>query len=223
MSAALALGLLGLAVLDAANPGTILACLLLLLTPSPLARTAAFVAGTYAAYAGGGLLVYLGLDAVLRPLLDRPAVRVGALAALAVALVLAGVHLWRTPPSGRGTVLPERWLRPGPAAVFGVLWTASDLPTALPLLVAVERLSAAGTPLPLVVVALAGYTLVYVAPLLLLLGLAARPGERARVALDRLRARLARPRRQRGRGRRLLAGLLVAAGALVAGWAAAGA
>ncbi len=220
MSCGLALGLLGLAVLDAANPGTVLACVLLLLTPAPLARTAAFVAGTYAAYLAGGVLVHVGLADVLRPLLDRPAVRAGLLAALAVALVAAGLRLWRTPAPPRATEVPARWLRPPAAAGFGVVWTLSDLPTALPLLVAVERLSAAGTALPWVLPALAVYTLVYVAPLLALLGLAARYGERARGPLDRVRARLARLGRGRRPVRRLLGGLLVAAGAVTAGWVA---
>ena len=72
----------------------------------------------------------------------------------------------RKPKEGSGRTFKKLYA----AATFliGVSVTGSHLPTAFPLIAAVERLSSAGLEMPAARAALASYVLVYAVPLLLL-------------------------------------------------------
>ena len=169
MTVGLLLALLALALLDSLNPITIAGAVFLLLTPRPVPRTVSFVAGASLAYLAGGVLLYIGLGAVFMEVLEYlsgPWVH-----ALLVVLggVLVGVGVWmeRSPPReevGRGF----KNLRPGATFLIGASVTASDLPTAFPLLVAVERVTQAGLGTAGALAALALYVAVYALPLLLM-------------------------------------------------------
>lgn len=161
-------GLVLLAIVDSLNPFSIAGLLYLLLTPRPLPRAAAYLAGTLLTYFLGGVAIFVGLDAL--PLDDiLPAGRTGYLALGAAGAVLlgAGAGLDRRRPP---TSTPPRSLHPAVVGLFGALSTLSDLPTAVPYLVAIGRLTAAPIGQGSALLALAGYVLVYVAPLLALLG-----------------------------------------------------
>jgi len=164
--------LLLLALLDSLNPITIAATVFLLLTPHPVTRTATFLAGACLAYFAGGVLLYLGLGAVFERLLDYlsgPWIHV-LLVGVGVLMVAVAVWMDRSPPregaSGKARI---KSLHPALTFLIGANVTASDLPTAFPLIAAVERMTSAGLETPAALVALALYVLVYAVPLLLLL------------------------------------------------------
>lgn len=164
--------LLLLALLDSLNPITIAGAVFLLLTPRPVPRTVTFIVGACLAYFAGGALLYLGLGAVFERVLGYLS---GAwvhvlLVGVGVALVAAAVWMERSPPregsSGKGRI---KGLHPAVTFLIGANVTASDLPTAFPLIAGVERMTSAGLETPAALAALAFYVLVYALPLLLLL------------------------------------------------------
>ncbi|MGN9809346.1 GAP family protein [Micromonospora sp. BQ11] len=212
MSAALVAGLAGLAALDALNPATIAGVALLLLAPlaRPVRAAAAFVAGAYLTVLGLGVLLYFGADAASAAVGDGLLwLRRGAFTLAAIALVVAGIQRLRT--RTRAAVTVPRWVNPVTAAPLGVLMTAADLPNAFPYFVAVERLVNADLgPLP-VLLALAGYALVYCLPCLLLLLAGAVRGDRVRTRLETVYQRLGAAR-ERPRSLPVAAAYLAAGG-----------
>ena len=170
MTAGLLLTLFALALLDSLNPVTIAGAVFLLLTPRPVPRTLSFVAGAGLAYFAGGVLLYLGLGAVFVRVLDYlsgPWVHV-LLVVLGAVMVAVGVWMQRRKPKeGSGRTFKN--LHPAATFLIGASVTGSDLPTAFPLIVAVERMTSARLEIPAALAALALYVLVYAVPLLLLL------------------------------------------------------
>lgn len=170
MTAGLLLTLLALALLDSLNPVTIAGAVFLLLTPRPVPRTVSFVAGACLAYLAGGVLLYLGLGAVFVRILDylsAPWIH-GALFLVGVVMVGIGVRMERSPPREGGRKGIKN-LHPAGTFLIGAGVTGSDLPTAFPLIIAVERVTDAGYGLVGAILALALYVTVYALPLLLLL------------------------------------------------------
>jgi hypothetical protein len=170
VTAGLLLALFALALLDSLNPVTIAGAVFLLLTPRPVPRTISFVAGACLAYLGGGVLLYLGLGAVFVRVLDYlsgPWVH-ALLVVLGAVMVAAGVWMQRRTPR-EGSRRAFKNLRPVATFLIGASVTGSDLPTAFPLIIAVERMTQAGLGLPGALAALALYVVVYALPLLLLL------------------------------------------------------
>ena len=164
--------LLLLALLDSLNPITIAATVFLLLTPRPVFRTATFLAGAGLAYFAGGALLYLGLGAVFERVLDYLSGLWLHLLLVGGGVRMVGAAVWmdRSPPredaSGKGRV---KNLNPALTFLIGANVTASDLPTAFPLIAAVERMTSAGLEIPAALAALALYVAVYALPLFLLL------------------------------------------------------
>lgn len=173
MTLALLSTLLLLALLDSLNPITIAGAVFLLLTPRPIPRAVSFVAGASLAYFAGGALLYLGFGAVFERVLaylSGPWMHI--LLVTAGALMVA-VAIWmdHSPPredaSGKSKI---KSLHPALTFLIGANVTASDLPTAFPLIAAVERMASAGLDTSAALVSLAFYVLVYALPLFLLLG-----------------------------------------------------
>jgi len=170
VTAGLLLALVALALLDSLNPVTIAGAVFLLLTPRPVPRTLSFVAGAGLAYFAGGVLLYLGLGAVFVRVLDYlsgPWMH-GLLVVLGAVMVATGVWMQRRKPK-EGTERPFKNLHPAATFLIGASVTGSDLPTAFPLIIAVERMTQAGLGLPGALAALALYVVVYALPLMLLL------------------------------------------------------
>lgn len=170
MTAGLLLALFALALLDSLNPVTIAGAVFLLLTLRPIPRALSFVAGAGLAYLAGGVLLYLGLGAVfVRVLgyLSGPWVH-ALLVVLGAVMIAAGVWMQRRTPKD-GSRRAFKNLHPAATFLIGASVTGSDLPTAFPLIIAVERMTQTGLGLAGALAALALYVAVYALPLLLLL------------------------------------------------------
>ena len=177
MSAALLLGIAGLALLDSLNPATIVAVTLILIAAP---RRPGLVAG--AAVLGAALTVFtVGSALFLTAGAAAGAVngivtglRFVAFGAAGIALIVAGVRRFRD-RERRPIVLPT-WFSPWTALPFGVVLTAADLPNAFPYFIAIERLVATGMGVGAGLLVIAGYTVIYCLPCLVLLavGLIAR-------------------------------------------------
>lgn len=194
--------LTALALADSLNPFTVASQAYLLGTPRPMRRSLAFLAGTYAAYFAGGVLLLEGWSVLMGRVL--PLVPAWGYAAGEVALgaALAGFAAWSWRRARGGSpVTPPASLGVGATLAFAAASTAADLSSALPYFAAVSRIAAEvpgwGARLGL----LAWYNLLYVSPLLLLCAARAGLGParserffgRARAAVDWAFARLLPP------------------------------
>jgi hypothetical protein len=215
VTAALLLGVAGLALLDALNPATIAGVALLLLAPMahPVRAAAGFVAGAYLTVLGLGTLVYIGADTAADAAGNGLVwVRRTAFTVAAVALAVAGLRRLR--PRIRPAVTVPGWVNAPTAAGLGLLMTGADLPNAFPYFIAIERIVDAGLGTAHALLIIAGYALVYCLPCLLLLIAGAFHGERVRRRLGTLYERLGAEKKQ-PRSVPIAAGYLaVAAGVL---------
>lgn len=191
MSPALIVGIAGLALLDSLNPATIVAVTLVLIAAP---RRPALVAGS--AVLGAALTVFVaGATLFLSAGAAAGAVegivvglRFVAFGAAGIALVIAGIRRLRDRPR-RAIELPS-WFSPWTALPFGVLLTAADLPNAFPYFIAIERMVATDVPVGMGLATLAGYTVIYCLPCLILLAVGLAHGPRVRERLQRLVDRL---------------------------------
>ena len=187
MSAALLLGVTGLALLDSLNPATMLAVTLILLAaPNRPALTA------LAAVLGAALTVFtLGAALFLTAGAAAAAVdgivialRYIAFGAAGAGLFVAGIRRFTNRPR-RVLQLPP-WFSARTALAFGALITAADLPNAFPYFIAIERLVDADISIGQGLLTLAGYTLIYCLPCLILLAVGVVSQRRTRAWLVKL-------------------------------------
>lgn len=168
------LGFYGLSLLDALNPSALAVTVFLLLRGGPFrSRVLTYAGAIFTTYLALGVMIFLGLDSVLR-LVDPVVVeRVGyALAGvLGAAMLLFAIF---PPPSVRQgprmPKLPEKLPLP---AVFltGVTITLAEFSTALPYLGAIGILRGYTTDPVLAVSLLVSYNAIFVLPpILLMLG-----------------------------------------------------
>ncbi|MFG6475348.1 GAP family protein [Microbacterium sp. P06] len=191
MTGALLAGIAGLALLDSLNPATIIAVTLVLIAaprrPALVAGAAVLGAALTVFAAGTALFLTAGaaagaVDGIVIGL------RFVAFGAAGIALAVAGVRRLRDRPR-RAIELPA-WFSPWTALPFGVLLTAADLPNAFPYFIAIERMVTTGVPPAAGLAILAGYTVVYCLPCLVLLAVGLTSGARVREWLQRLVDRL---------------------------------
>lgn len=213
MTAGLLWSLAGLALLDSLNTSTLLVVVVvLLLARRPVLSAWLYLAGAVGSFLLLALGLYLGASGAAAAF-DGGALLVRRVALLLVAvllLVLAGRRLRERPR--RALDLPG-WFSPATAVVVGVLATLADLPTAFPLFLAVERLTAAGVTRGDGVLALLGYAAVYALPAVVALVVGSLLRERLRSGLEWLRTQV-------GGGpvpRSVPVALLLTAGAVAAG------
>ncbi|WP_461476695.1 GAP family protein [Microbacterium sp. HJ5] len=187
MTVALLAGIAGLALLDSLNPATIVAVTLILIAapkhPGPLAGVAVLGAAITVFCVGAALFLTAGaaagaVDGIVI------ALRYLAFGAAGIALVVAGIRRLTDRP--RQPITLPAWFSPWTALPFGVLLTAADLPNAFPYFIAIERLVSNEVSVGVGLAVIAGYTVIYCLPCLILLtvGLIAR--DRVRSALQRL-------------------------------------
>lgn len=197
MSVGLLLTVTGLALLDSLNPATILGVALILLLPGgrPVPTALAYVLGAYLTVFALGVGLYLAADAAAG-VIDGGLVWVRRIAFGLAALMLLRAAVRRLRPSHRTAVALPPWFSMWTALPLGAVVTAADLPNAFPYAIAIERLVSAGVGPPLGLAVLAGYSLVYCLPCLVLLAAGAAWGERVRLRLSGLYDRFGRARDQ---------------------------
>lgn len=198
-------GVVALGIADSINPVTILVALYLASTPDPARRLAAFVAGVFAVYFLGGLLVMVGPGELVADALDGVKIPGGDVAALGagVALIVVAVALWRGRRRLAGAQLPEAFTKPGSAFAMGAVVTGVDLPTAFPYFGAIALIVGAAVPMVAQLLLLAMFNLLYVLPLALILCARIAFGARTSSALARASSaveRLAAPLLAAGAG-----------------------
>lgn len=190
MSGGLVAALVGLAVVDSLNLSTIAVVILILLTVQrPVATGWVYALGAVVAFFGLTMLVYFGASFAGTLIEDLAAwMRRIIFLGFGVMFVVFGVRRFRT-RERRGYPL-LRWVNPLTAFPLGIVATLADLPNAFPMFFAVERLIDAEVSAPTAVAALAGYTLIYAVPTVLVLVLGIlfkdRPRDRFREVYDRL-------------------------------------
>jgi cytochrome c biogenesis protein CcdA len=187
-------GVVALGIADSINPVTILVALYLASTSDPARRLAAFVAGVFAVYFLGGLLIMLGPGELVADALDNVKIPGEDAAALAagVALIVVAVALWRGRRRLPGAQLPEAFTKPGSAFVLGAVVTGLDLPTAFPYFGAIGLIVAADVPIVAQLLLLAVFNVLYILPLALILCARIVLGSRAHSALARASSALER-------------------------------
>ncbi|MBU0557526.1 MAG: GAP family protein [Alphaproteobacteria bacterium] len=170
MTFALVAILVGLALADSLNPFTIAAQAYLLATPRPFPRSLAFLLGTAATVFVSGMLLLGGFGAARDTAASTLPAWGWGVGQIALGLVLAGFAWWCWARGLKGKPLtPPKSLGVPATLAFAFASAVSDLPTALPLFVAVDRVAAADLSWLSEALLIALYTVIYVAPLIMLL------------------------------------------------------
>lgn len=176
--------LMGLALADALNPFTVAAQAYLLGTPRPMPRALTFLAGTYATYFLGGVLLLEGWNqflARIAPLI--PAWGFGA-GESALGLLLMGFAIWSITRTRQGKPFrPPAALSLPATLAFAVASTFSDLPTALPYFAAANQIAAANAGWAHDLGWLLVYNIVYCAPMIALVAAKTLMSDAASTAL----------------------------------------
>jgi cytochrome c biogenesis protein CcdA len=187
ISGALLAGITGLALADSLNPATIVVITLILLTVRrrPVGSALTFVLGAMSTVFVLGMAIFLGAsaaaDAVGEGLIW---LRRGVFLIAAVALAVAGVRRFKD-RERKGVALPA-WFGVWTAFPLGVLVTGADLPNAFPYFIAIERMVDADVGIPIGLMVLAAYSLVYCLPCLILLVLGMTHGDNVRARLQKV-------------------------------------
>jgi cytochrome c biogenesis protein CcdA len=191
MSVALLGALLGLALVDCLNPSAIVVTLYLLTTKDYVRKVLVYLLGVFCVYFGAGILLMLGLGALLANLgqyANNPIVYAvqGIIGAL---MLLYGIFA----PNKKGEATKPRLPQTqqlGAIFLLGVTISLIEFATALPYLGAIGLMTNAGLSvaqwLPLLLV----YNLIFIAPPLILLGLYKMYGTRLEQTFAKWQAKL---------------------------------
>jgi cytochrome c biogenesis protein CcdA len=172
---ALLISLVAIAALDSLNPTAIALQIYLLSTPKPISRSIAFIVGVFLAYWASGLLVILGLDKLITTViggstfsLAEPRMYTIQLL-IGLALLMAGFSMENSTQTDRGK-RPKK-LTLARTFLLGLAMTILEFPTALPYLAAIEQIARAKLDLFTIMSLLGIYNLVFVSPLIILVGI----------------------------------------------------
>lgn len=181
-----------LALLDSLNPITIAVHVYLLGTPEPKTRTTTFVVGVFLAYFFGGLLLALGLGSILE-YVGNFSERTLRLIEATVGLGLLGFG-WFMRGGNSKKEEPAHPTSMSPLSSFwlGFAVTASDLPTAIPYIAAIERMLQANLSSVALVGTVALYNFLYLIPLIALFVIYLFLGKRAVAVLQKVTAFITR-------------------------------
>lgn len=187
MTGALWAAIAGLALLDSLNPATIVAVTLILIAaprrPGLLAGAA--VLGAALTVFAVGAILFLTAGAAAGAVEDIVVgLRYLAFGAAGIALIVAGIRRFRE--RERTPIGLPTWFGAWTALPFGVVLTAADLPNAFPYFIAIERLVSTGVTIGAGLLVIAGYTVIYCLPCLVLLAVGLVARDRVRDRLQRL-------------------------------------
>ncbi|WP_165067085.1 GAP family protein [Marisediminicola senii] len=180
----------GLALADSLNPATIVVITLILLTVRhrPVGSALVFVLGAMSTVFALGLLIFVGASAAANAVGEGLVwLRRAVFLIAAITLAVAGVRRLKD-RERKGIDLPS-WFGVWTAFPLGILVTGADLPNAFPYFIAIERMIAASVDLPVGLLVLAGYAVVYCIPCLVLLALGMAHGDTVRARLGKVLTR----------------------------------
>lgn len=191
MSSELILTLIGIAILDSLNPMLFISQFYLFTTPKPLARILAYIAGIALTNFTGGVLILLGLGAVLADALQTQN-DFTYIIQLILGLLLI-IFAWRMNPDAPGAEAKKpRALGAGYGFLLGVVVMGNELTSALPYFVALERIVEADLAAPEVFFSLLAYNLIFILPLIGFLLWFLAYQEKLRPQIERIQARVQR-------------------------------
>jgi cytochrome c biogenesis protein CcdA len=167
--------LVAIAALDSLNPTAVALQIYLLATPKPIARSIAFIVGVFLAYWTAGVLAILGMGQLMTT----------ALAPFSFSLsepwiykiqFLIGAALWVAGWTIKGSVREDKQKRPKQLTMsrtflLGLAVTIWEFPTALPYLAAIEQIARARLDVLAAMSILGLYNLIFVFPLIILVGI----------------------------------------------------
>jgi cytochrome c biogenesis protein CcdA len=202
---------IGVGLVDSANPSTIVPALYLAAGRHAVRSLAGFIAGVYATSLTVGVVIALGPGKAIMSAVPHPGDQTRHLIELAAggfAVLLSGV-LWlqRERVAHHVTTNAEKVDRN--ALVFGAGIVLVELPTAIPYFAVIATVVGSDRAAATQVVLLAIFNLCFVLPLLGILALRTLAGERALGLLERIRARVDRWLATLAPGLVLLVGLVL--------------
>jgi cytochrome c biogenesis protein CcdA len=172
---------------DAVNPSTLAPALLLATGPDAVRRLVGFTLGVFVVSLAGGIVLLVGPGELLRGALPHPGRHARSIAELVGGVLLLGLAaaLWfgrrkvtrRLESSGSGNAN-------GGAFALGAGIMAVELPTAIPYFAAIAAILASGAHIAFGVALVLLYNIAFVAPLLALVAIRERAGERATARLE---------------------------------------
>lgn len=171
----LLVSLVAIAALDSLNPTATALQIYLLSTPKPIARSISFIFGVFLAYWTAGLLIILGLGQLMRTAISAvdfalsESYLYGIQLLIGIVLSVVGFMLkTSTQPSQKKH--PQK-LTVDRTFLLGLAVTIWEFPTALPYLAAIEQITRAKLDLFGIMSILGVYNLIFVLPLIILLGI----------------------------------------------------
>ncbi|MEW5856176.1 MAG: GAP family protein [Cyanobacteriota bacterium] len=160
-----------IALIDSINPNAMAVQVYLLSTPKPVVRSIAFILGDFAATWMAGLLLTFGITQVITQMFNLLGDVMYVLQfILGVVLIVIGYHLSNFANQLTTTKRP-RSLKPIHTFQLGATMAFVEAPTALPYLTAIEQITREDLQLPELLGVLAFYNLIFVFPLIVLLGM----------------------------------------------------
>jgi cytochrome c biogenesis protein CcdA len=189
LSLEFALIIAGLGLVDSLNPATITVGAILAATEHPVRRLAGYAAGIFCVYLLGGLVLTLGPAELLRTALHGPgATTARDIVFIVVGLVAIGFAVWVFVHRDTDRLKDREFkIKPGSAFLLGAGITAVDIPTAFPYFGAIAAMVARDVSTSSKVGLLVLFNLMYILPILVVLGAAAVLHERARPFMARVR------------------------------------
>jgi cytochrome c biogenesis protein CcdA len=207
----------GIGVADSVNPSTLVPGLWLAAVPRARALKS-FTLGVFCVYLSGGLVLLLGPGPALIAFLRQvgPQVEHIVEAGAGLVLVTLAVLAWRSRHGHEGAARAPRQVPRGAALALGAGIAAVELPTAFMYFGALSAILVAHPAVPAEIGLVTAYNALFVGPLLIVIGVRARSGERAEARLAAARALV------RHHAPRVLAAVLGVAGVVLAGLGAGG-
>lgn len=168
-----------IAALDSLNPTTTAVQICLLTTPNPVARSVSFIAGVFLTYWAAGVAVALGVGQLELNFPSLPESLFYMIQLIiGVVLFMVGWNLNKFSANSKEVKRPFR-LTIVHTFLFGSAATLWDFPTALPYLAAIERIIRLQLDTLTTIGILAIYNLIFVLPLIVLLGIYLSQGEQS--------------------------------------------
>ncbi len=181
---------IGVGIVDAANPSTIAPALYLAAGKDARRGLAGFIVGVFVTNLAAGVLLALGPGQAIMAAVPRPGDQTRHIIELTAGglIVLLAAVLWlqRSRVAQHVTANTARIDRS--SLLLGAGIVVVEFPTAVPYFAAIAAVVDSGKPIPTQVVLLVIFNVCFVLPLLVILALRAFAGERARGWLERARS-----------------------------------